>query len=220
MLGRETKYAVAVWNGSGKDMNIGILGGTFDPIHVGHLVVADEVTSRLGLAEVLLVPAGQPWLKAGTRILSAEHRLQMVRLAIAGKPHFRLSTIEVERPGPTYTVDTVAELGRQFSDEDELFFIIGWDNLAELPRWHQPSRLISMCRLIVVPRVGYKIPDLGSLERAIPGLSQRVIMLDKPEIDISASVIRERVRKGLSISHLVPEAVENYIKEQGLYKGK
>ena len=210
---------MAVWNGSGKDMNIGILGGTFDPIHVGHLVVADEVMSRLCLAEVLFVPAGQPWLKAGIRVLSAEHRMQMVRLAIAGKPHFKLSTIEVERPGPTYTVDTVVELGRRFSDEDELFLIMGWDNLAELSHWHQPERLISMCRLIVVPRVGYKIPDLGSLYEAIPGLSQRVIMLDKPEIDISASVIRERAKKGLSISHLVPETVARYIREQGLYRG-
>jgi nicotinate-nucleotide adenylyltransferase len=199
-------------------MNIGILGGTFDPIHIGHLVVADEVMSRLCLAEVLFVPAGQPWLKAGIRVLSAEHRIQMVRLAIAGKPHFKLSTIEVERPGPTYTIDTVAELGRRFSDEDELFLIMGWDNLTELPRWHQPVRLVSMCRLVVVPRVGYKIPDLGSLDEAIPGLSQRVIMLDKPEIDISASVIRERVSQGLSISHLVPEAVARYIREQGLYR--
>ena len=208
---------MAVWSGSGKDMNIGILGGTFDPIHVGHLVVADEVMSHLGLAEVLFVPAGQPWLKAGTSISPAEHRLEMVRLAIAGKPHHKLSTIEVERPGPTYTVDTIAELRRRFATGDELFFIIGWDNLVELPRWHQPSRLISLCRLVAVPRVGYPVPDPGSLDEAVPGLSGRVIMLDKPEIDVSASVIRERVKKGLSISNLVPEAVERYIKEHKLY---
>ena len=198
-------------------MNIGVLGGTFDPIHIGHLVVADEVTARLGLAEVLFVPAGQPWLKANTCILAAEHRLQMVRLAIAGKPRYRLSTLEVERAGPTYTVDTIRELGQKLSADDELFFVLGWDNLIDLPRWHQPSQLISMCRLVAVPRVGYPVPDLDSLDEAIPGLSKRVIMMDKPEIDISASVIRERVALGLPISHLVPEAVDKYIRQHNLY---
>lgn len=199
-------------------MNIGILGGTFDPVHIGHLAVADEATSWLGLAEVLFVPAGKPWLKADARILPAEHRLKMVKLAIGDKPRFKLSTIEVEREGPTYTVDTIIELRWQFGAGDELLFIIGWDNLADLPRWRQPERLISMCRLVAVPRVGCPMPDLDSLEAVIPGLSRRVIMLDKPEIDVSASVIRERVRQGLSINHLVPEAVEKYIKEHGLYR--
>jgi len=199
-------------------MNIGILGGTFDPIHTGHLAVADEAVSRLGLAEVLFVPAGKPWLKVDTKILPAEHRLKMVGLAIADKPCFKLSTIEVEREGPTYTVDTITELRRQFGAGDELLFIIGWDNLADLSRWCQPERLISMCRLVAVPRVGCQVPDLDSLEAAIPGLSQRVIILDKPEIDVSASMIRERVRRGLSISRLVPEAVARYITEQGLYR--
>lgn len=199
-------------------MNIGVLGGTFDPIHIGHLVVADEVTARLGLDEVIFVPAGKPWLKSSTHILAAGHRLQMVRLAIAGKPHFRLSNLEIERAGPTYTVDTIRELKKNLGVDDEILFVLGWDNLIDLPRWHQPELLIPMCRLVAVPRVGCPVPDLGSLDEAIPGLSKRVIMLDKPEIDISASVIRERVRQGLSISHLVPEAVERYIKEQGLYE--
>lgn len=199
-------------------MKIGVLGGTLDPVHIGHLVVADEVTAKLGLAEVLFMPAGQPWLKANTHILAARHRLKMVRLAIAGKPNFRLSTLEIERAGPTYTVDTIRELRQKLGADTELFFIIGWDNLTDLPRWHQPELLISMCRLVAVPRVGCPVPDLESLDEAIPGLSKRVIMLDKPEIDISASVIRDRVRRGLNISHLVPEAVEKYIKENGLYK--
>ena len=198
-------------------MKIGILGGTFDPIHIGHLVVAEEVTDRLDLAEVLFVPASQPWLKADTRILAAEHRLKMVQLAIAGKPCFKLSALEVERPGPTYSVDTMEELNKKIGVGDELLFIIGWDNLVELPRWHQPSRLISLCRLVAVPRPGFPVPDLASLEEAIPGISERVIMLDKPQIDISASLIRDRVRRGLSINHLVPEAVEKYIKEHKLY---
>lgn len=100
------------------------------------------------------------------------------------------------------------------------FFILGWDNLIDLPRWHHPLQLIKMCRLVAVPRIGYPVPDLAPLEAAIPGLTGRLIMLDKPEIDISASVIRERVRQGLSIEHLVPEAVEKYIRERGLYKVK
>jgi len=199
-------------------MKTGILGGTFDPVHTGHIMVADVVKDELGLTEVVFVPAGEPWLKAGASVLPIEHRLNMVRLAIAGKSYFKASTMEIERKGPTYSVDTLAEMRREIEDKDELFFIIGWDNLMELPRWHQPERLVSLCRLVAVPRVGYPVPDLASIEASIPGISQRVIMLDKPQIDISASVIRERVRQGLSISHLVPEAVEKYIKEKGLYR--
>ncbi len=198
-------------------MNIGVVGGTFDPIHIGHLIVAEEARSRLNLAEVLFVPAGQPWLKTSSPISAAEHRVQMVRLAIADKPYFKLSTMEVERPGPSYTVDTIAELQGQLDAGDELFFILGWDNLAQLPQWHEPSRLIKMCRLVAVPRVGYAVPDLNSLEAVITGLSQRVIMLDKPEVDIDATEIRNRVAQGLSVSHLVPEPVERYIKDHGLY---
>ncbi len=200
-------------------MEIGILGGTFDPIHVGHLVVAEEVRARLNLDEVLFIPAGQPWLKADTPISEAERRVQMVRLAIAEKPYFKLSTIEVERDGPSYTVDTITELQAQLGVGSRLLFILGWENLAQLPQWREPVRLIKMCRLVAVPRVGCPIPDLGSLEAIIPGLSQRVIILDKPEVDISASVIRQRVAQGLSIRYLVPEAVAEYIKQNKLYIG-
>lgn len=199
-------------------MNIGVLGGTFDPIHVGHLLVAEEARARLNLTETLFVPAGQPWLKADNLILPAEHRVEMVRLAIADKPYFKLSTMEIERAGPTYTVDTMAELQAQLGAGDELFFILGWDNLIQLPQWREPSRLIKMCRLLVVPRVGYPDPDLDSLEAAIPGLSQRVILLDQPQRDINASEIRHRVARGLSIHQLVPEPVDRYIKEHKLYK--
>ncbi len=198
-------------------MNIGVLGGTFDPIHVGHLLVAEEARARLNLTETLFVPAGQPWLKLNNAISPAEHRVEMVRLAIADKPYFKLSTMEIERTGPTYTVDTIAELQAQLGAGDELFFILGWDNLIQLPQWREPSRLIKMCRLLVVPRVGYPDPDLDSLEAAIPGLSQRVILLDQPQRDINASEIRQRVAQGLSIDHLVPEPVDRYIKEHRLY---
>ena len=198
-------------------MNIGVLGGTFDPIHMGHLVVAEEAKARLNLAEVLFVPAGLPWLRANSSLSAAEHRVQMVRLAIADKPYFKISTTEVERAGPSYTVDTIAELKGQFGAEDELFFILGWDCLTELPKWREPSRLVAMCRLVAVPRVGSPAPDLSSLEADIPGLAKRVILLDKPRVDISASGIRDRVAQGLSIEDLVPEPVERYIREQGLY---
>ncbi len=201
-------------------MNIGVLGGTFDPVHIGHLILAEEVRARLNLAEILFVPAGQPWLKVDSPISPAEHRVEMVRLAIADKPYFKLSTMEIERAGPTYTVDTIAELKARLEAGDELFFILGWDNLAELPLWREPSRLTTMCRLVAVPRLGYPLPDLKALEVSIPGLSQRVTLMDKPEIDISASAIRDRVAQGLSICHLVPEPVERYIKEHKLYLTK
>jgi nicotinate-nucleotide adenylyltransferase len=198
-------------------MNIGVLGGTFDPVHNGHLIVAEEVKTRLNLAEIIFVPAGQPWLKAAKPISPAEHRLQMLRLAIADKPYFKLSSIEIERTGPSYTIDTIAELRDKFGSEDELFFILGWDSLAELPQWREPSRLIKMCYLVAVPRPGYPRPKLKTLEVIIRGLSQRVMLMKKPEIDISASAIRERVARGLSIRHLVPEPVNRYIKEHRLY---
>ncbi len=201
-------------------MNIGVLGGTFDPVHIGHLTLAEEVAGRLNLDEVLFIPAGQPWFKADAPVSAAGHRVSMVRLAIAGRPRFRLQTMEIERDGPSYSVDTIRELKQQIAAGDELFFILGWDNLIDLPRWRQPSQLIKMCRLVAVPRIGYPVPDLAPLEAATPGLSDRLTMLDKPEIDISASVIRERVGRGLSIEHLVPGAVAKYIKDHGLYKAK
>ena len=198
-------------------MNIGVLGGTFDPVHTGHVMVAEEAKARLNLAEVLFVPAGLPWLRGDSPVAAAEHRVHMVRLAIDDKPYFRLSMIEIERSGPSYAVDTVAELKGQLGAEDELFFILGWGSLAELPEWREPSRLIKLCRLVAVPRVGSSAPDLDSLENAIPGVVDRVILLDEPRVDISASGIRDRVARGLPIDHLVPEPVERYIREQGLY---
>jgi len=198
-------------------MKIGVLGGTFDPIHLGHLIVAEEARARLNLTQTLFVPAGQPWLKTNNVISPAEHRVEMIRLAIADKPYFKLSTMEIERPGPTYTVDTIAALKGQLGPGAELYFILGWDNLIQLPQWREPSRLIKMCHLVAIPRVGYPTPALDSLETAIPGLSQSVTLLDKPWIDINASVIRQRVAHGLSISHLVPEPVERYIKKHRLY---
>lgn len=198
-------------------MNIGVLGGTFDPIHNGHLLMAEEARGRLNLAVVLFIPAGQPWLKVASPISAAEHRVEMVRLAIADKPYCKLSAMEIERAGPTYTVDTIAELSSQLGSGDELFFILGQDNLTQLPEWKEPSRLVGMCYLVAVPRPGSSSPDLKALEAAIPGISQRVMLMDKPKVDISASVIRDRVGRGLSIYHLVPEPVSSYIREHRLY---
>jgi len=201
-------------------MKLGVLGGTFDPIHNGHLAIADEVRSRLGLSRVLFVPAGQPWLKLERPISAAEHRVEMVRLAIAERPYCQLSTMEIERGGPSYTLDTLMELRHELGAGDELFFIVGWDSLNDLPRWREPAAIIQLCTLVAVPRPGYPRPDLESLEKLIPGLSLRVILLDKPRVDISATEIRRRVAQGLPISHLVPEAVARYIKEHRLYSAQ
>ncbi len=199
-------------------MKIGVLGGTFDPIHNGHLAIADEVRNRLVLSVIMFVPAGQPWLKVDRPISAAEHRVEMVRLAIADKPYCQVSTMDIEREGPTYTLDTLSELWKRLGNGDEVFFILGWGSLSELPQWREPERIIRLCKLVAVPRPGYPSPNLEELEASIPGLTERVTILDKPEIDISASGIRERFAKGLSISGLVPEAVEGYIREQGLYR--
>ncbi|UCG54276.1 MAG: nicotinate-nucleotide adenylyltransferase [Dehalococcoidia bacterium] len=199
-------------------MKTGILGGTFDPVHSGHLKVAVVVKEELNLDEVIFIPTGSPWLKAGKVVLPAEHRLNMLRLAITGQSHFRISTLELERNGPTYSVDTLVEMKQGMVDNNELFFIIGWDNLAQLQHWHQPQRLILLCHLVAVPRIGYPFPNLSSIEAVIPGISQRLIMLEKPHIDISASATRQMVRQGLSISHLVPKGVEEYIKDNRLYQ--
>jgi nicotinate-nucleotide adenylyltransferase len=196
-------------------VNIGVLGGTFDPIHMGHLVVAEEARIRLGLKEVLFVPAGQPWLKLDRDITLAVHRVEMVRRAIADNPNFKLCTLEVERPGPSYTVDTLAMLRKQLGSEASLFFILGRDTLAELPLWKEPEKLVQLCRLVVVPRLGSK--DLKHLETAIPGLLDKVIQLDMPVIGISSSGIRQRIAQGLPIRYLVPPEVEKYITEQKIY---
>ena len=198
-------------------MKIGVLGGTFDPPHNGHLRVADVVRQELGLDKVVFIPAGRPYFKGTSDVSPARHRLEMVRLAILGKPYLECSPLEVERPGPTYTVDTLRQL-RQTMKDGELFFILGCGSLAELPCWREPSRIIRLCRLVVVPRPGYPLPELETLEGRVPGLLQSLIVMDKPSIDISASDIRSRVAQGKPIGHLVPEPVERYIRENRLYQ--
>lgn len=198
-------------------MKVGVLGGTFDPVHKGHLAIARETRMQLKLDQVIFMPAGQPWMKKNMPVSPAEHRLNMLKLAIRGNHFFKLSTIEMEHPGPSYAADSIAKLRSQLGAEDEVYFIMGWDSLAWLPVWREPERLISMCKIAAVPRPDYNKPDLKTMENKIRGLSQRVVMLDKPQIAISATEIRERVRQGLPIAHLVPKAVERYIREKGLY---
>ncbi len=198
-------------------MKTGILGGTFDPIHNGHIKLAEEAKVRLSLDEVIFVPAGKPWLKAGSYISAAEHRVKVVRLAIETYHCFKLSTVEVDRAGATYTIDTISELRAQLGEGEELFFILGWDSLARLPHWRDAAKLITMCHLVAVPRPGYELPDRDKLEAAVPGLKQNLILLDRPRIDISATEIRQRVAQGLSIRRLVPRAVERYIRKNRLY---
>jgi len=182
---------------------------------MGHLVVAEEARVKLRLREVLFVPAGQPWLKRDRKIAPAVHRVEMVRRAIADNPHFELSTLEVERPGPSYTVDTLTMLRKQLGSKASIFFILGRDSLAELPLWKRPEKLVQLCRLVVAPRLGSR--DLKHLETAIPGLLDKVVQLDMPVIGISSSGIRQRIAQGLSIRYLVPLEVEKYIGKHKVY---
>jgi len=199
---------------------IGVLGGTFDPIHLGHLIVAEDLRQKLGLGEVLFVPAGRPWLKLKEEkpISPAEHRLAMVRLAVASNPYFKVATMEIDRPGLSYSIDTVLELKAKLGAKSEIYFIVGPDALAELPKWKDPARLVEICQVVGIGRPGYAKADLRKLERSIPGVSQRIMLVDVPQIDISATEIRKRVARGLSIRYLVPEAVEKYIQEHELYR--
>jgi len=199
-------------------MKIGVLGGTFDPVHLGHLAVAGEAQAGLGLDEVLLVPAGRPRLRTAA-VTPAGHRLAMLRLAVAGKPHFKVSTMEIERPGPSYTVDTIAALQEQYGGGAEIYFILGWGNLAQLPQWREPERLVRLCSIVTVPRPGWPRPDLAALEARVPGISKRVIFLEKPYLDVSASAIRGLVARGQPFRHLVPGPVADYITEHKLYLG-
>jgi nicotinate-nucleotide adenylyltransferase len=199
-------------------MNIGVLGGTFDPIHSGHLIIAEEARLKLSLAKVLFVPAGQPWLKTNRTITPANHRIEMVKRAIGTNSYFELSTVEVDHPRPSYSLETIIILQRQLGAEVRIFFLVGWDSLAELPKWKEPAKLIQLCKLVAITRPGFSRPDLKALESSVPGVTQSVVWLDIQPIDISSSDIRDRVAQGLSIHGLVPEGVESYIKEEKLYR--
>ena len=201
-------------------MKIGVLGGTFDPVHLGHIKMAEEARDSLGLGEVIIVPAGQPMSKSTERITPAKHRVEMLRLAVAGRPQLKVSSIEIERPGPSYTVDTIAALKKQYGSQAEIYFILGWDSLAQFADWREPERIIEMCYLAAVPRPGWPRPSLEDLEKDIPGISKKVVFIDKPRLNISASGIREMAARGESIDRLVPGPVADYIKKHKLYTGR
>lgn len=196
---------------------IGVIGGTFDPIHYGHLAAAEEARVRINLERVLFVVAGVPPHKLNEEVTPVEHRLAMVRLAITSNPYFEISTVDVERPGPSYTVDTVSILQERSGQGTEIYFIMGLDSLVELSTWHQPQRLIQLCRLVAAKRPGIQI-DAAELETSLPGISSRLQIIDMPEVDISSTELQERVREGLPIKYQVPEEVERYINDHGLYR--
>jgi nicotinate-nucleotide adenylyltransferase len=199
---------------------IGLLGGTFDPIHDGHLAVAAVVRAALQLAGIVFIPAGIPPHKPGQRVSPGEDRRAMVELAIAGQPGFSLSTIELDRPGPSYTVDTLAELaGEGPLARPTLEFILSAEAFAGFPTWRQPGRILELARLAVVPRAGSRPVDGAWLDGHLSAWRERVDFVDGPLLDVSASVIRDRVRAGQSIDSLVPPAVAAYIHAHRLYTG-
>ncbi len=197
------------------------MGGTFDPIHYGHLVIAEEVRTVLDMAEMIFIPAGQPPHKPGRVITPAHHRLAMVELAIAADPHFTISLVEMERPGLSYLVDTLRILRTQMGTEVELSFIIGWDSLEELHTWHEPLGILAQLDfLVAVNRPGYV--DGGAynnkqLEARLPGITQRLRVVQAPQFNVSSTDLRQRVAENRPIKYQVPESVERYIFEHGLY---
>lgn len=196
---------------------IGLIGGTFDPIHYGHLVAAEEARAVLGLEKVLFAPAGTPPHKRGRPITPVGHRAEMVRLAIASNPFFEFSSLDLQRSGPSYSVDTLSILRAQLGPEPEIWFIIGLDSLADILTWREPSRLVELARIVAVTRPGYATFDLAELEPHLPRARERIQVLPIPELNISSSTLRWRVSVGLPIKYQLPEAVEAYIYAHRLY---
>ncbi len=199
---------------------VGVMGGTFDPIHLGHLTVAEQTRQELDLSSVLFVPNGDPPHKRGRAITSAAHRMAMVELAVSDNPAFRVSRIEVDRAGPSYAVDTLAELAARADAEGRArpVFILSVEALWGFPAWRDPRRILELCRVAVVPRRGTPAPDAAWLARELPGLEDRLLHLDGPHLGHSATDIRDRVAAGRSIRYLVLPAVESYIGEHQLYR--
>jgi nicotinate-nucleotide adenylyltransferase len=194
---------------------IGILGGTFDPPHLAHLAVAEEAREALGLARVLFVPAGQPWQKADRAVTPGPLRLAMVERAIMGNPFFVADPREVNRPGPSYSVETIAELAAETGAEP--WFILSAEALAGLSTWRDPERILALARLCVVPREGAPDAAVALFRQGHPEAADRIAVLDHPRLAISSTLVRDRVRAGRSIRYLVPDAVAAMITEYALY---
>jgi nicotinate-nucleotide adenylyltransferase len=200
--------------------SLGVLGGTFDPIHHGHLLIAEEARETLGLERVLLVPAASPPHKPGRPISDARHRLAMLELAIAGNRSFEAGRLELARGGTSYTVDTLLALRTERGPgADDPWLVLSAEALAELPTWREPDRILELSRLAVVPRGGFAVLDGGWVTRHFPGREERVRFLAGPLLPISGSVVRRRAAAGRSVRYLVPEDVARYIAEHRLYTG-
>ena len=196
---------------------VGVLGGTFDPPHLAHLVLAAAARRALRLDRVVLVPAGDPWRKAERTVTPAALRLRLVEEAAAATlPWAEVSAIEIERDGPTYSVETIEALAAH-EPAAEWWFLLGADALADLPNWHEPQRLVASTRFALVRRPG-DAPDEAAVADALPGLAERIDLVAMPELTIAASDLRWRVRLGLPTEPLVPAAVRRLIDELGLYR--
>jgi nicotinate-nucleotide adenylyltransferase len=200
---------------------VGILGGTFDPIHYAHLAIAEEVRVALDLTEIVFIPAGQPPHKPERMVTPARHRLAMVQLAIATNPCFTYSRIEVDRPGPSYLVDTLRDLRAQWGKDTALYFVIGWDSLEELHTWYDPQGILAqLTKLVAVGRPGYAQGNEYNtmLEARLPGILQRLLIVPAPLLNISSTDLRQRITEGRPIKYQTPETVEQYIVEHKLYQ--
>jgi nicotinate-nucleotide adenylyltransferase len=198
---------------------LGVLGGSFDPVHMAHLISAEAAREALDLDLVLFVPAREQPLKRGLAATPAEHRVAMVELAIAGNPHFKLSRVDLDRPGPSYTADTLRLLREEWGPGTDLamWFIAGADSLASFPRWRDPEGILRQARLAIVRRPGVALAprDLAS---QLPLLASNLDWVDAPLIDISGTDLRRRVAERRSIRYLVPDSVREYIEAKGLYR--
>jgi nicotinate-nucleotide adenylyltransferase len=190
---------------------IGVMGGTFDPIHNGHLVAASEVASRFALDEVVFVPTGQPWQKARLEVAPAEDRYLMTVIATASNPTFSVSRVDIDRPGETFTIDTLADLRREFGETAELFFITGADALAQILGWHRSEELFAMAHFVGVTRPGHHLADPGFPEGGVS-------LIEVPALAISSTDCRARVAAGEPVWYLVPDGVVQYISKRRLYR--
>jgi len=199
---------------------LGVMGGTFDPIHYGHLTVAEQTREALDLASVVFVPVGDPPHKQDRPVSAAAHRMAMVELAVGGNPWFAVSRVELDRSGPSYAVDTIAGLAARADTEgrERPVFILSVEALWGFPAWREPQRILELCRVAVVPRRGTPAPDRTWLTQNLPGKEDRFLFLEGPHLGHSATDIRERAGSGRSIRYLVPPAVAAYIEEHHLYQ--
>lgn len=196
---------------------IGLMGGTFDPIHCGHLILGEQAAEQLGLDTVLYVTTPNPPHKDGLAITDARHRFEMTRLAVDGNERFVCSDIEMRRAGPCYTVDTVREIRGLYGPEPRVYVLVGADEAAALTTWRDPRGLQELATVVVANRPGYEVEEV--LARLPVDLAAGIMPLSIPGVDISATDLRNRVRGGRSIRYLVPEPVRRYIVDSGLYRG-